>query len=221
VATKRKKVSGSARATIDHEEIRSWVEEHGGNPAMVKRTRSSRGGSDSGILRIDFPGFSGETSLEPISWDEFFERFETAELAFLYQDVTGSGSPSNFNKLVKRDSVEVQGGADTASSEQGSGARRTAKTGNARNARKKKASTSRATSSRKASPRKKTSSRKKSSSRGGQTVSLSNKAANAGGGARAAARTARKKTSRKTTAQKSGAAPARKRARKTSSARAR
>jgi hypothetical protein len=69
---------------------------------MVKRTRS--GG---GLLRIDFPGYSGAKSLEPISWDEFFERFEETNLAFLYQDKTGSGRPSRFNKLVGRETVET------------------------------------------------------------------------------------------------------------------
>ncbi|HLV65249.1 MAG TPA: hypothetical protein VKY73_05530 [Polyangiaceae bacterium] len=104
MAVSRTKATGSARATIDHDEIRAWVEEHGGHPAMVKRTR---GGAGSGILRIDFPGYSGARSLEPISWDEFFDRFEESELAFLYQDATGAGRPSRFNKLVGRETVDV------------------------------------------------------------------------------------------------------------------
>ncbi|HKO49636.1 MAG TPA: hypothetical protein VJV79_18030 [Polyangiaceae bacterium] len=110
MATKKPvKVSGSARATIDHDEIREWVESHGGRPAMVKSTaRSGRGG----ILRIDFPGFSGEGSLEEVGWDEFFEKFEESELAFLYQDRTASARPSRFNKLVSRASLAdgAQGG---------------------------------------------------------------------------------------------------------------
>jgi len=71
---------------------------------MVKRTRGAGG---PGILRIDFPGYSGARSLEPISWDEFFERFEESKLAFLYQDETGSGRPSRFNKLVGRETVDL------------------------------------------------------------------------------------------------------------------
>lgn len=95
---------GKTKATIDHDEIRQWVERHGGSPAVVKRTRR---GDDPGILRIDFPGFSGEDSLEHVDWDEFFEKFEEANLAFVYQDETVSGRPSRFNKLVSRDSVEL------------------------------------------------------------------------------------------------------------------
>jgi hypothetical protein len=90
-----------ARATIDHDTIRSWVEARGGCPAHVRGTGE---GDDPGILRIDFPGFSGEQSLEPLSWDEFFEAFEDNELAFLFQDEENS----RFSKLVSRGSVELQ-----------------------------------------------------------------------------------------------------------------
>ncbi|MCE5186501.1 MAG: hypothetical protein LLF76_10290 [Planctomycetaceae bacterium] len=86
--------------TTDHETIRKWVEERGGKPAAVKRTRK---GDEIGIIRIDFPGYSGEESLEPISWEEFFDEFEDSKLAFVFQEETESGQKSNFNKLVKRE----------------------------------------------------------------------------------------------------------------------
>jgi len=86
--------------STDHETIRQWAEERGGKPAAVKRTR---GGDDTGVIRIDFPGYSGGESLEHISWDEFFEKFEQAQLALVYQEETESGQKSNFNKLVKRE----------------------------------------------------------------------------------------------------------------------
>lgn len=91
----------SSQQTTDHEEIRRWAEERGGKPACVRGT----GGSDDvGLLRIDFPGYSGEDSLEEISWDEFFEKFDEQQLALLYQEETAGGKRSNFNKLVRRDS---------------------------------------------------------------------------------------------------------------------
>src|SRR4051794_11073762 len=68
-----------SKTTTDHEQIRSWVEERGGWPAAVKATER-RG--DPGILRIDFPGFSGEGRLERIDWDEFFRKFDESGLAF-------------------------------------------------------------------------------------------------------------------------------------------
>jgi hypothetical protein len=96
-------VSNLTKTTHDHDEIRKWAEERGGKPAHVKGT----GGSDDpGILRIDFPGYSGEGKLEPISWDEFFEKFDAQELALIYQDKTADGAKSNFNKIVSRHTEE-------------------------------------------------------------------------------------------------------------------
>jgi hypothetical protein len=89
--------TGSSQATADHDTIRSWAEERGGYPATVRGTGN---GDVAGVLRIDFPGFSGEDTLERISWDEFFEKFDESDLRFLYQDRTASGQPSRFFKLV-------------------------------------------------------------------------------------------------------------------------
>lgn len=101
---------GSAKATIDHDEIRRWVEERGGHPARVRRR--TRG--DAGILRVDFPGFSGARTLEPIEWEEFFETFDRSALAFLHQDQTADGKVSRFSKLVSRESVDVQPSRQTS-----------------------------------------------------------------------------------------------------------
>jgi hypothetical protein len=90
----------SGKVTTDHDEIRQWVEARGGFPAHVKRTGSARG--DLGVLRIDFPGYSGEDSLERIDWDSWFRAFEDNGLAFIHQDETSDGQESRFNKLVSR-----------------------------------------------------------------------------------------------------------------------
>ena len=90
---------GGAQTTTDHEEIRRWAEERGGKPACVKGTG---GRGDTGMIRIDFPGYSGGESLQQITWDEFFEKFDENNLALLHQEKTASGQKSNFNKLVKR-----------------------------------------------------------------------------------------------------------------------
>jgi hypothetical protein len=84
-----------AEATTDHDEIRAWVEERGGRPAVV-RTKG-----DGGVLRIDFA--EPERDLEPVEWDEFFAIFEESGLAFLRQERTRDGSVSRFNKFVSRD----------------------------------------------------------------------------------------------------------------------
>ncbi len=38
--------------------------------------------------------------LEPISWDKFFEKFDSENLALLYQEENSDGSKSQFNKFV-------------------------------------------------------------------------------------------------------------------------
>ena len=72
------------------------MEERGGFPAHVKQTGRKRG--DLGVLRIDYPGYSGRDTLERIGWDEWFDAFERNNLAFLYQDKRNS----RFSKLVNR-----------------------------------------------------------------------------------------------------------------------
>jgi len=107
-----------AQTTTDHDIIRRWVEERGGCPAHVKRTGAD---GDPGILRIDFPGFSGQKSLEKLGWDEFFEAFDANELAFVYQDRTRGGQPSRFNKLISR--ASAGDGAGRAGRKSGGSAR--------------------------------------------------------------------------------------------------
>lgn len=96
-------MSSSARSTTDHEKIKKWVEERGGRPAMVKGTAKE---GRFGVLRIDFPGYTGEETLEPITWDEFFWAFDANKLAFLFQEETKDGDESRFSKLINRDSAK-------------------------------------------------------------------------------------------------------------------
>jgi len=86
----------AASKIIDHEEIKSWVERHGGQPATVTR---ARGKDEIGTLRLDFPGASPEGFSEPLGWDEWLAKFDEQRLALLYQE----GKNPRFNKLVPRD----------------------------------------------------------------------------------------------------------------------
>lgn len=97
--TKSEQSESQAGTTTDHTVIQQWVEARGGHPATVKGTEH---GDDAGVLRIDFPGYSGAGTLEEISWDEFIEKFEEAKLAFLYQEETKGGQESRFCKFVSR-----------------------------------------------------------------------------------------------------------------------
>ena len=85
------------KVTTDHKQIRRWAEERGGKPATVKSTSSNEG---PGILRLDFE--PRDEGLEPVEWDDFFEKFEEEGLAFLYQDQTADGKVSRFHKFINR-----------------------------------------------------------------------------------------------------------------------
>lgn len=97
------RTSKSAHPLTEHEEIRQWAEERGARPACVRGTGS---GDDIGMIRLDFPGYSGQDSLQSIEWDEWFQKFDENNLALLVQDKTARGQKSNFNKLVSRDTAE-------------------------------------------------------------------------------------------------------------------
>jgi len=113
--------NNQTRVSTDHDEIRQWAEERGAHPACV---RGTGGKGDTGMIRLDFPGFSGEDSLEEISWDEFFQKFDESNLALLFRDSTANGEKSNFNKLVARETaaLAVEGGRGSA--RRGSGRKR-------------------------------------------------------------------------------------------------
>jgi hypothetical protein len=60
------------------------------------------------MIRLDFPGYTGADSLEHISWDEWFEKFDESGLALLHQDTTARGQKSNFNKLIARETANAR-----------------------------------------------------------------------------------------------------------------
>jgi len=154
-----------ANVTTDHDEIRRWAEERDAKPACVRRTG---GDGDIGMIRLDFPGYSGDQSLEHISWDEWFQKFDESNLALLHQDTLATGGKSNFNKLIARETAQArQQGHHRAS-------RRKLESGTARKARSRSASAkssastrakkSASTSARSASARTKSASRSRTKS---------------------------------------------------------
>jgi hypothetical protein len=99
-----------SKTTTKHETIRHWAESREGHPATVKGT-GKRG--EPGVLRIDFPGYRGASSLKEISWDDFFKKFDHEQLAFVYQERTASGKPSRFCKIINRDTRRGRSTAKT------------------------------------------------------------------------------------------------------------
>lgn len=92
-------MAGETKRTTDHDKIKEWVDERGGYPATVADTMED---NQAGILRIDFPSYSGEDPLERISWEDFFEKFDEKNLAFLYQEEMRDDDESRFFKFVSR-----------------------------------------------------------------------------------------------------------------------
>jgi hypothetical protein len=102
MATRKHAHDHESHLTTDHDTIRAWAEARHGRPSTVKGT--ARKGEDAGLLRIDFPP-SQPDALECISWEEFFEKFDESDLAFLYQEHTADGGESRFCKFVSREAA--------------------------------------------------------------------------------------------------------------------
>jgi hypothetical protein len=83
--------------TTDHGTIRKWAEARQGRPSTVKATEED---GHAGILRIKLD--PNDSALDEIDWDEFFQKFDESDLAFLYQDRTKDGKISRFHKFVRR-----------------------------------------------------------------------------------------------------------------------
>jgi hypothetical protein len=81
---------GESLSTKDHDTIRKWAEERNGKPVRIKGAG----------IELDFPGYSGGERFEEISWDEWFEEFDSKGLELQYQETTKDGEQSNFNKLT-------------------------------------------------------------------------------------------------------------------------
>lgn len=93
----------------DPEIIRKWAEDRGAKPSTVASTRSE---NDPGLIRLDFPGYSGSDSLEEISWEDWFSKFFENDLVLLYQEETADGQKSNFNKLIKAETADEDDNAE-------------------------------------------------------------------------------------------------------------
>ncbi|HLD98988.1 MAG TPA: hypothetical protein VJB59_01950 [Bdellovibrionota bacterium] len=102
------RVTSGSKTTTNRNEIIKWAEERGAKPTRIKGTG---GRNDIGMIRLDFPGYSGAKSLEPISWDQFFKKFEESNLALVYREQTAGGERSNFNKLIGRETVRLSSGS--------------------------------------------------------------------------------------------------------------
>jgi hypothetical protein len=91
--------AGRSLVTTDHEVIRRWAKARQAVPSTVPGTEH---GGHLGVLRFDFPGYSGDRLTE-VSWDEWLGTFDERRLNFIYQETLSGGKRSNFFKLENPD----------------------------------------------------------------------------------------------------------------------
>jgi hypothetical protein len=106
--SQRRLMAGESHTTTEHNVICNRAEEWNSRLATVKRT--GRGGEEADILRINFPGYRGEESLEEISRQDFSDKYGEKKPAFLYQEKTSSGKQSRLCQFVGRGSRHVNRG---------------------------------------------------------------------------------------------------------------
>jgi predicted HTH domain antitoxin len=91
--------AGRSLVTTDHEVIRRWAKARRAVPATVAGTHHD---GHLGVLRFDFPGYSGDRLME-VSWAEWLRAFDERRLNFIYQETTSGGERSNFFQLENPD----------------------------------------------------------------------------------------------------------------------
>jgi hypothetical protein len=91
--------AGRSLVTTDHEVIRQWAKARKAVPATVRGTEH---GDHLGVLRFDFPGYTGDRLTE-VSWDDWLATFDKRRLNFIYQQKLTSGKRSNFFQLQSPD----------------------------------------------------------------------------------------------------------------------
>lgn len=98
-----------AETTVDHMEIKSWIEQREGVPAR------STGNERSERLRVAFPAGQGtgtapsldDDRIEQISWTRFFETFEEEGLAFRYRESGDVDDRDRSHEFVDRADADV------------------------------------------------------------------------------------------------------------------
>ena len=105
-------MADESRYTIDHDEIRRWIERRGGRPAALGRAGRRITG-----LRVDFPQYRIKAALRPITWGRFFEAFELSRWGFIYQEENALGELSHFYRFIERHTPGRSEGASERASQ--------------------------------------------------------------------------------------------------------
>ena len=93
------------KTTTDHDEIRTWVDEHGGRPSLRERKDTMPG-----IIDINFDTLENNNIEETISWDEFFDIFDSLNMQFRF-DSSGE-EKKDFSYSILSQTEEGQNDPD-------------------------------------------------------------------------------------------------------------
>lgn len=89
-------------STRDHAVILRWAASRRAEPATGEATKTGPATvnvKDGGAgIRFNFPG---RGLFRPITWDEWFENFDSHQLAFVFDNDSADGPPSNRYRLVR------------------------------------------------------------------------------------------------------------------------
>ncbi len=99
--------------TTDHETIKQWVETRGGTPARA----TGQAEDDASSLYIVREDETME-GLESLTWNEFFDIFESQGLSFVYQERDVGETDEWFYDLVDRTEVAERASLDSTEVEQ-------------------------------------------------------------------------------------------------------
>ena len=89
----------NTRVTRNHNKIKKWVEDHGGIPAYAAEKITPD--EHEKVLRIIFKNENYSDKMVAMDWNDFFTKFDQANLAFVYKEEKSNGS--NFYKFVSLD----------------------------------------------------------------------------------------------------------------------
>jgi len=90
------------QVTTDREQIREWAEEHEAVPVLAEETGAS------GLRLLSNPD---DDRGEQLSWDQFFERFETESLALRYRETATMSEGQPAYEFVDGDEITGEEGS--------------------------------------------------------------------------------------------------------------
>lgn len=93
------------KTTTDHEEIRNWAIARGGYPAMVPYNEESDEVKGD-VLRIAFE--DEEEDYERMEWSDFLSRFDSEELALIYEHADSDEEACRRHEFCHRREIESQ-----------------------------------------------------------------------------------------------------------------